>query len=449
MLSNTIIFVGYCICRTTSSLCAMCLNLNGNTSTGRMQSVTLLALSVILSLLFQYALAPWVLQHRGTLLSNHNPFLKYVMSLWSCDDENRDCPIANNGVFRICACTTLFFILTTVASKIRPSSNREAWSAKYSAYLLLLLASALLLPNHPWLDTIYLPVARVRSAIFIVLQQLILIDLAYRWNESWLNLQWYSPIITCCVIFFASSLVSIVTIFHLFANCSTDNKVFIILTLLLIIVSTVLQLLSQEANLLTSSVISLHVTYLLYSAISKNPENYVNNSSLCHPPSSLLHSHNIWSTIAGVFLTFLSLVWTGWAFTSKKNYSSTSDEEDMELSDDGLRAPLITTLATADADVPFSHTLTGLAYSAEEDGDCTRCSSSLLGHMWKLNASLVLVSCWVCVTLTGWGSSSSAEDPAGSSKGNMYIILSSQWVALTLYMWTLIAPRLFPDRDFS
>lgn len=32
---------------------------------------------------------------------------------------------------------------------------------------------------------------------------------------------------------------------------------------------------------------------------------------------------------------------------------------------------------------------------------------------------------------------------------NMAIIGCAQWLAIGLYCWTLVAPRLFPDRDFS
>ncbi len=447
-MSNLVFFLGYCICQTTSSLCAMCFTVNGHKSTGRIQSVMLLALSVILCLMFQYLLAPWVVEHQSNVLSKHNPFVKYVINLWSCEENHQDCLLSNYGVYRICACTTFFFILATVAAKIRPSSNREAWSAKYSAYLLLLLASAILLPNHPWLDNVYLPLARLGSAIFIVLQQLILIDLAYRWNDSWLQKEWYAAIIACCLLFFASSVASILAIYHFFANCSLENKVFIILTLVLIIISTAVQLLSQEANLLTSSVISLHVTYLLYSAVSKNPDNYSNISSLCKPPSSHLHTHNIWSICVGVFLTFLSLVWTGWAFTSEKNCISNLEEDEMELRNHDFHVPLISDPSSTASTLPSSPDVAGLVYSNDEDGASTNQTTSFLNSIWTLNAGLILVSCWVCVTLTGWGSTSS-DDSVGSSRGNMYIILSSQWVALALYLWTLVAPRLFPDRDFS
>ena len=31
----------------------------------------------------------------------------------------------------------------------------------------------------------------------------------------------------------------------------------------------------------------------------------------------------------------------------------------------------------------------------------------------------------------------------------MWVKLGAQWVTGLLYMWTLLAPALFPDRDFS
>ena len=72
---------------------------------------------------------------------------------------------------------------------------------------------------------------------------------------------------------------------------------------------------------------------------------------------------------------------------------------------------------------------------------------------------MALVSCWVAMSLTGWGSISEVVQENGMEvhtaanptvgKINMVMIVFSQWVALILYAWTLLAPRLFPDRDFS
>jgi hypothetical protein len=70
---------------------------------------------------------------------------------------------------------------------------------------------------------------------------------------------------------------------------------------------------------------------------------------------------------------------------------------------------------------------------------------------WKLNILLGVVSCWYAMALTSWGSIQTGGDAANPVIGttSMWMIISSQWIALTLYLWTLVAPRLFPDRDFS
>jgi len=70
---------------------------------------------------------------------------------------------------------------------------------------------------------------------------------------------------------------------------------------------------------------------------------------------------------------------------------------------------------------------------------------------WKLNVVLMLVVCWFSVSLTGWGTVESSGNAANPDTGkvSMWMIIVSQWLTLGIYLWTLLAPRLFPDRDFS
>ena len=72
-------------------------------------------------------------------------------------------------------------------------------------------------------------------------------------------------------------------------------------------------------------------------------------------------------------------------------------------------------------------------------------------NSWKLNFVLASVSCWYAMALTGWGSIESGGNVADPlvGKTSMWLIVGSQWFILALYLWTLIAPRLFPGRDFS
>lgn len=72
-------------------------------------------------------------------------------------------------------------------------------------------------------------------------------------------------------------------------------------------------------------------------------------------------------------------------------------------------------------------------------------------NSWKLNIVLALISCWFAMAVTSWGSIESGGDRANPEVGevSMWMLIASQWFFMVLYLWTLVAPRLFPDRDFS
>jgi hypothetical protein len=55
--------------------------------------------------------------------------------------------------------------------------------------------------------------------------------------------------------------------------------------------------------------------------------------------------------------------------------------------------------------------------------------------------------------LTGWGTIQGGIYPGGDGgmvgRWNMPMIGIAEGLAFCLYAWTLVAPRVFPDRDFS
>jgi hypothetical protein len=57
---------------------------------------------------------------------------------------------------------------------------------------------------------------------------------------------------------------------------------------------------------------------------------------------------------------------------------------------------------------------------------------------------------YVAMLLTGWGSA----DPQGKDTidigwGSVGAKIAAQWFTAALYLWSLIAPLVLPDRDFS
>ena len=87
----------------------------------------------------------------------------------------------------------------------------------------------------------------------------------------------------------------------------------------------------------------------------------------------------------------------------------------------------------------------------KDEEDSTDEVVATFSSSWKLNVILALITCWYAVSLTSWGSVESGGNSANPSVGkiSMWMIAASQWLMLVLYLWTLLAPKLFPDRDFS
>jgi Serine incorporator (Serinc) len=107
---------------------------------------------------------------------------------------------------------------------------------------------------------------------------------------------------------------------------------------------------------------------------------------------------------------------------------------------------------TLNLDVPFldpdEQPTSGIVVDAASPR--TGCGDDL----WKLNVVLALISCWVAMTLTGWGTLEGLDQDEHAAnpqigRVNMAMIGISQWMAILLYIWTLVAPRLFPDREFN
>lgn len=341
-----------------------------------------------------------------------------------------------------------------------PALQKEVWPAKYTLYFFGLLISVFI-PTNPLFGGFYLFFARLGAAIFILLQSLIIIDVAYNWNESWVEkaneadrmvygegAQWLHAIVGCCVSFYVFCLIAIIHLYNAFGDCP-ENVWVITLTLLAVCAMTGIQLSGQEGSLLTSSVMSLYAVYLAYMMVSKNP------NGQCNP---LLGEDNVWGIIVGLVLTAVSLAWTGWSWTATDRLTSVDTAQSARAMSSSNPTPQPNNAdgGNLNLDVPFidpnQAPTTGLVTTTgsgfyDDNGEGS--------EIWKLNIVMALISCWIAMTLTGWGIVEELDaehmniaNPT-ASRVNMAIIGVSQWLAILLYIWTLVAPRLFPDRDFS
>jgi hypothetical protein len=63
----------------------------------------------------------------------------------------------------------------------------------------------------------------------------------------------------------------------------------------------------------------------------------------------------------------------------------------------------------------------------------------------------ILISCYYAMILTNWGTLQADYSLAFPKSGSvaMWLQAAGQWIAILLYIWSMIAPKLFPDREFS
>lgn len=406
-------------------------------------------ISIGVAFIYQYGIARILTKDDG-LISKIPTVGQYLVDSWNdgCtdyDDDLREKCVGNAGALRAAACATLFFLGAALAAMVKPTINDEKWSAKYTLFQFMVLGS-IFIPNKPFFSDIYIWIGRIGGMVFIFLQQIILIDLAYSWNDAWISKsnaaevdergsgkKWLIAILASCLTLFVGSITVIVMLFIYFSGCQ-ENVIFLYLTIVISVLVTIFQLCSEEASLLTSAVITSYATYLVLTAITKNP------NGECNPK---LGDDDELGKILGIGITIISLAWTGWSFTADEKLVHGSKRSSLvEMS-----FPLVDDQTSRGN----NHDLDEYAMEVESfDNDTDEDINTSL-RSWRLNIVLALISCWYGMALTGWGSVEIGGNGANPqvSNASMWMIISSQWSVMALYLWTIIAPKIFPDRDFS
>jgi len=473
-VQGLVMAVSWCFCSAAGSICsAACGNDKPSTeapsaASGRRRSALLLLMSVGLAFVFQYALAP-VFGNESNKIQAIPYAGPYIFDAWQqgCTVSEEEIVAkgysqeivhqleascrGNNGVYRVSGATFLVFILLALAAKCKPTFNREAWPAKYALFLFL-VAGTIFIPNQPMNSPFYMQLSRACAAIFVIIQQVIFIDIGYNWNESWVTKsnhaeaeetgsgrKWLAAILASCGLLFAASLTLIGFMFGYFAGDGcTANKWFISVTLILNILVLIIQLSGEVASLLTSAVIGAYGSYLCYSAVTRSP------LAVCNPQ---LGESNVFGIVVGVAMTIISLTWTGYSHTAAESLSS----------DTAASAVLVQNSSSGDEERGSSHSelkgvVTGSANHAEIGiAVAEGVANDLPGPTWKINVVLAFTCAWYAMVLTGWGSVDASGTPANPQADNVsvWIVIASQWCMYLIYTWTLVAPRLFPDREFS
>ncbi|XP_013915514.1 PREDICTED: serine incorporator 2-like [Thamnophis sirtalis] len=243
---------------------------------------------------------------------------------------------------------------------------------------------------------------------------------------------------------YAVSIAAIVLLYVYYTKSDgcTTSKIFISLNLIFCIVVSVVSVLPKvqdaqpHSGLLQASIITLYTMYVTWSALANVPEKHCNptllirvamNSTAGLPeagqPTQWWDAPSIVGLIIFVFCTF---------FISIRSSDHTQVNK-MMLTEE---SPAMLGGGNTNLEDGVNR-----AYDNEEEG--------VSYNYTFFHICLFLASLYIMMTLTNWYRPDESRQELTSPWTAVWVKISSSWVGLLLYLWTLIAPLALPDRDFS
>ena len=347
----------------------------------------------------KFVILSWILRDYGT------PLLKHIPALDHCKNSGRESDLCygKEAVFRVSLALVLFFsVLFVVTFKASPDSPRDFFDRKlfWLKYLgvLALVFISFTLPGENIEQ--YSEVARVFGVLFLAFQCVQMLELFYRWNEWWVTKSEQDDrcvpvLISVTTTLYALSLTGVALAYHYFSGCDF-NVVVTTLALaigILISILSVSKFRSETSGLLSAAFCFTYCVYLLWSAMSSEPETCVQD---VYPKKN-----NDWSSIISLLIMIVVV--------SLCCANSARDQESLTLSS-----------------------------SSESE------FTSSLSHFIFL-----LSSGYFAMLFTGWDiSTHTGKGSFDLGWASVWIKIASSWFTAALYIWTLFAPFILSNRSF-
>ncbi|XP_041360853.1 serine incorporator 3-like [Gigantopelta aegis] len=364
------------------------------------------------------------------------------------------------SVYRVCfAMAAFFFLFCLIMIKVNSSKDpRSGIQNGFWFFKILILigicVGAFFIPRGAFGSTLMV-IGMIGAAIFIIIQLILLIDFAHGWAESWVqkyedtdNKCYYFGLFFFTVVFYILAIAAIVLFYVFYANgeeCKL-HKFFVSFNLILCIAISTLSILPMiqefqpRSGLLQASLITLYVQYLTWSAMTNNPDRACN-------PSLKLTGSNITDPTGGqtgspekqsIFDWQSVLALLIWLFAIL--YSSIRTSSNSQVGKLTMSEKTILQTDTGSTDTTMED---GKQKVWDNEEDQVAYSYSFFHFM------LSLAALYVMMTLTNWFNPSSDFSTLNANMASVWVKISSSWVCVVLYVWTLVAPCVLRNRDFN
>lgn len=271
------------------------------------------------------------------------PFCKNSTSTATHVVPTIDCSVAVGYlvVYRIGFAFVCFFALMSLLM-LGAKSSRDSrapiqngfWGIKFLLVIGFTIA-AFFIPGSSF-ASIWMWIGLTGGAIYILVQLVLIVDLAHRWAERWVenyneneSRGWYCALLSATALQYILACVGIVLL-YIYYDCAI-NKFFITFNLILCVIVSIVSIHPAvqdkfpRSGLLQSSVITLYAIYLTWSAVSSNPD------PKCHSGSPAINTKNAVyfdkTNIIGFIIWMLCLLYSSIQSASKVSQVTVPDVE--------------------------------------------------------------------------------------------------------------------------
>lgn len=452
---------GAATCSMVCSACGKC----GNSVATRIAYALILLVNSILSWIM---LTPWAIEKLQHLT------LDYVKI---------NCPTGQChgwfAVHRINFALGLFHLVfagllvgVTSSKSPRAAIQNGFWGPKIITWLALIVLSFLIPDGFFMFWGNY--ISLFAAMLFLILGLILLVDLAHTWAEYCLeqientdSRVWRSVLIGSTLGMYLGSLAMTIVQYFFFASsgCSMNQAVITINLLLWLGVSAVsvhpmVQEYNPKAGLAQAAIVAIYCTYLTMSAVSMEPDD-----GHCNPMAFSAGTRTT-TIVLGAIVTMLTVAYTTTrAATQSLGLGNNrggirlpdEDEHDLvttqpsttrQMRAEALRRAVEEGSLPADALLSDDEDEESGGNAAHDD---ERTSTQYNYAMFHI--IFFLATAWIATLLTQ-GYEDSKRDGDFATVGRTYwaswVKIVSSWFCYLMYVWTLIAPVVLPDRfDFS
>ncbi|XP_026915631.1 serine incorporator 2 isoform X1 [Acinonyx jubatus] len=439
-----------CLCGSAPCILCSCCPSSPNSTVTRLIFTAFLFLGVLVSIIMlspgvesQLYKLPWVCEEgAGTpvVLQGHI-----------------DCGslLGHRAVYRMCFATAAFFFLFTLLMLcVRSSRDPRAaiqngfWFFKFLV-LVGITVGAFYIPDGSF-SNVWFYCGVVGSFLFILIQLVLFIDFAHSWNQRWLgkaeerdSRAWYAGLFFFTLLFYTLSIAAVTLLFIYYTHPGPcyEGKVFIGLNLTLCVCVSIVAVLPKvqdaqpNSGLLQASVITLYTTFVTWLALSSVPDQKCNPHLLTHLSNGTIlagpegYETHWWDapSIVGLIIFILCTVFISLRSSDHRQVNNLMQTEECPSALEATQQQQVAPCG-------------GRAFDNEHDGVTYSYSF--------FHFCLVLASLHIMMTLTNWYRPGEARKMI-STWTAVWVKICASWAGLLLYLWTLVAPLLLPNRDFS